>query len=369
MRSTVNRCSTVRRQTAGSISPTRPTAATKLVELVHDEAGDAVVHDLGHRALPHRHDGRAAGHRLDHHQPERLRPGDGEEERVRVREQLALALVADLALVHDLVAVDVRLDLRLEVLAVRLLQHAGHDELAAQPLGRLDAVVEALGLADAAEGQQVVVLLGRVRPLLDGDGVVGEAGPAHAGRRHRALVLADADVADLAGELLVEAVGELVEGAVDGVDHRRRQVAAEGDAEEPGVVVHEVELALLDVGERERDLARVVGRHADPVGHLLREQGAELGRRVRVAGGVEAHVVAVGDEPVAELLDDPLRAAVAGGRDGDPGRCELGDAHGGIVEDARRRSDRSHATAGTCRWEAHTRCPARRRTGQSPCQT
>ena len=161
-----------------------------------------------------------------------------------MREQLALALVAHLALVDDLVAVDVRLDLLLEVLAVRLLQHAGHDELAVQPLGGLDAVVEALGLADAAEGQQVVVLLGRVRPLLDGDGVVGEAGPAHAGRRHRALVLADADVADLVGELLVEAVGELVEGAVHGVDHRRRQVAAEGDAEEPGVVVHEVEPAL-----------------------------------------------------------------------------------------------------------------------------
>ena len=217
-----------------------------------------------------------------------------------------------------------------------------------EPLGRLDAVVEPLGLTDAAEGQQVVVLLGRVRPLLDGDGVVGETCPAHVGRRHGALVLADADVADLLGELLVEAVGDGVEGAVDGVDHGRREVAAEGDAQEPRVVVHEVEPARLDVGEGERDLAGVVGRHADPVGHLLGEQRAELGRRVRVAGGVEAHVVAVGDEPVAELLDDPLRAAVARGRDGDPRRCELGDAHGGILQD-------SHASARTCRWEAHTR--------------
>ena len=63
------------------------------------------------------------------------------------------------------------------------------------------------------------------------------------------------------------------------------------------MVVDEVEVALLDVGERERDLAGVVGRHADAVGHLGGEEGAELGRGVRVAGGVEADVVAAATSP------------------------------------------------------------------------
>ena len=256
-----------------------------------------------------------------------------------MREQLALALVGHLALVDDLLAVDERLDLLLEVVAVLVLQHAGHDEPAAQALGGGDAVVEALGLADPAEGQQVVVLLGRVRPLLHGDGVVGEAGPVHAGRPHGLLVLADADVGHLGAELLVEAVGGRVEGAVHRVHHGRGQVAAEGDAQEARVVVDDVEGLLLDVGEGERDVPGVEGGLAHDLRHLPREQRAELGGRVRVAGGVQHHVVAAGGEPVAQLLHDPLRAAVAGRRDHDPGRGDLGDAHDGILQEDRRCAD------------------------------
>src|SRR5665647_1398097 len=80
-------------------------------------------------------------------------------------------------------------------------------------------------------------------------------------------------------------------------------------------------------------VARVIAGLAQHFGHLLGEQCAEIGGRVRVAGGVQHHLVPARHEPVAELLDDPLRAAVARRRDGDPWRSQLGDAHAGIIQD------------------------------------
>ena len=86
------------------------------------------------------------------------------------------------------------------------------------------------------------------------------------------------------------------------------------------MVVHEVEAAALDVGEGVRDVTGVVARLAHDLGHLHGEEGAQLSGGVRVAGGVQNDLVATRHQPVAELLDDPLRASVAGGRHGDPRR-------------------------------------------------
>ena len=65
-------------------------AATASSTVVHDEAGDAVVDHLGDRAAAERHHRRAAGHRFDHHQAERLGPVDGEQQRRGAAEEVAL---------------------------------------------------------------------------------------------------------------------------------------------------------------------------------------------------------------------------------------------------------------------------------------
>ena len=67
------------------------------LQAVDHVPGDAVVDHLGHRAVPEGQHGRAAGHRLDHGEAERLRPVDGEEKRARFAEELDLAAVVDLA--------------------------------------------------------------------------------------------------------------------------------------------------------------------------------------------------------------------------------------------------------------------------------
>src|ERR1700722_20918768 len=47
----------------------------RLMDVVDDQAGDAVLDDFGNRAGAIGEDGGAGGHRLNHHQPELLGPG------------------------------------------------------------------------------------------------------------------------------------------------------------------------------------------------------------------------------------------------------------------------------------------------------
>jgi hypothetical protein len=50
----------------------------RLLRILDDETGRAILDDLRHGTLPKRDHRRATGHRLDHHQPKRLRPIDRE---------------------------------------------------------------------------------------------------------------------------------------------------------------------------------------------------------------------------------------------------------------------------------------------------
>ena len=67
------------------------------VDVLDDEAGEAVVDDFRHRAAIERDDRRAAGHGLDHDQAERLRPVDRHQQRDRAAQEFRLLLVGDLA--------------------------------------------------------------------------------------------------------------------------------------------------------------------------------------------------------------------------------------------------------------------------------
>ena len=100
------------------------------------------------------------------------------------------------------------------------------------------------------------------------------------------------------------------------------------------MVVDDVERAVAsDLVEGPRGVPGVVGRAPYLARHLRGEERVQLGRGVRVAGRVEVHLVPAGDEAVAQVLDDPLGAAVAGGRHRDPRRRDLGDPHDPIVSD------------------------------------
>ena len=193
-----------------------------LVHILDDESGDAVVDDFGDRSVAERDDRCARGHGLDHDQPEGFRPEDGEEESGGVGEQLAPPRVADFAEKDDLV-VQLGLDDVVEVVGILRLQRAGHDQATAGTACHLYGQVEAFRLANTAEGQQVVVLLLLQRPHAEVDGIGHHPSPVHAGRTHGALVLADGVVGDRPPELVVETGGDLVEGRVDGVQHRRQR--------------------------------------------------------------------------------------------------------------------------------------------------
>ena len=115
-----NRSSTRARHAAGSSWSTRPIACARSSALSRRKPGDAVGDELGRRAPVRRDDRRAAGHRLDHDEPERLRPADREQHGARPGEQLDLLVVRHVLEHLDVVA-EQGFDLVLEVRELRRL--------------------------------------------------------------------------------------------------------------------------------------------------------------------------------------------------------------------------------------------------------
>src|SRR3984885_16388141 len=67
-----------------------------LILAVYDEAGQPVFQHLRHRTVLECNDRGAAGHRLDHHQSERLAPPDREKQRRRISQKFLLLILAGL---------------------------------------------------------------------------------------------------------------------------------------------------------------------------------------------------------------------------------------------------------------------------------
>src|SRR5688572_10088701 len=85
-------------------------ARNELSEGVHDPAdvktGPPVFHHLLDRPAAMRDHGRATGHGLDHHEPERLVPLNGKKERRRVTQEFILLWMIDGTDPADLLTVD-----------------------------------------------------------------------------------------------------------------------------------------------------------------------------------------------------------------------------------------------------------------------
>ena len=87
---------------------------------------------------------------------------------------------------------------------------------------------------------------------------------------------------------LVHVAGLAGERPVDGVDDGHRRERAEGQAEQAGMVVNDVELTCaLQAGD---GVAQLPERVTDPLARRRRVDGLELGRRPRVARREERHV-------------------------------------------------------------------------------
>src|SRR6059058_1908903 len=93
------------------------------------------------------------------------------------------------------------------------------------------------------------------------------------------------------------------------------------------MVVDDVEVAgpLVAV----EDVAQLPEGAADPLTRGDRVHGRELRDGVRIARSEQRDVVPAVDQPVREQRDDPLDAAVAGGRHGEPTRGDDGNFHAG----------------------------------------
>src|SRR5438034_369615 len=85
--------------------PATPTAelwyathrADSLIKIINDKAGHAVVDNLRNRSAAIRDNRRAASHRFNHHEPERLRPVNGKQQRLGAAQQNVFVALSDLA--------------------------------------------------------------------------------------------------------------------------------------------------------------------------------------------------------------------------------------------------------------------------------
>ena len=97
--------------------------------------------NFGNRAAAIRNDGRAAGHRLNHHQPERLRPVDRKQQHIRIAQELIFLSFADLANeLHERIAEQWGDD-QIEIILIYAIDFRRNLKGHAHLLGNLDSAV------------------------------------------------------------------------------------------------------------------------------------------------------------------------------------------------------------------------------------
>ena len=137
-----------------------PDALRHLFNVAADKSVHAILDNLFDGSAGERENRRAARHRFDHDEAERLLPLNREEERPRSREQPIFLRRIRFADVLDLAAVDVWSDFVLPVGLEDRLDLAGDLQPDPRKARGLDRQVRSLARRDAAEEGDVVVLRG-----------------------------------------------------------------------------------------------------------------------------------------------------------------------------------------------------------------
>ena len=289
-----------------------------------EEARLPVLDHLRRGALGEREHRRAARERLQHDQPERLVPPDGEQERGGTREQLELLLVGHLAEVTDLVG-EVGLHLRLEVFALPRLAHLGRHQQGHPSLaGDGDGAMRSLARGHPPQVEAVPAGARAEREVGCVDAVVDHTCDRKLWHR-TALGMGDGDDRHRARDLRVDVGHLVVELAVDRRDDPQIGEAAGVERAGDAVVVDDVAVAHRLV--RVDEVAHLRHHHPDALALGLRQDPLPRDRARGVAGGEEQHVVARRLEPGSEPVDDQLDAAVERGRHRCPRRGDDADAH------------------------------------------
>src|SRR5215218_1187576 len=288
-----------------------------------------VLDDLRCGAQGVRHDRRAAGQSFGHHQSERFFPLDGEEQKSRPGEQLLLALTSHLALVDDVLSVEVGLDALLEVVGVHSrIYLAGHAQRDARLLGYVYGVVCPFVLAEASQEERVVFLLGPERVRFDLDGVVDRAHVVQL-RAPGALRVGDGVEVDPIGDHAAQPLNVWIERPVQSVQYRSVRQSSQTRRHRTGMIVDDV--VLIGLQESGHDLYghgmhRVVEVLAAKA-HGIIEGSVQAGLCARVSRSIEGDVVPPIDELVGEQADYPLYPSIALGRHPDPGWRNLRYSH------------------------------------------
>jgi hypothetical protein len=270
------------------------------LRILDRETRDAVVDDLRHRSLAARDDGRAAGHRLDHHQTERLRPVDRQQQGERVAEEVVLLSIADLADELDQRIVEQVLDGG-EVFPVGLVDLGRDPERHAEVLRDADRTIDALLGRDPAEESEVLARLLVERVQLVGQAVMDGAAPVREVER-RTLRVRDGDDRNVAEPAVEGRQVRNVETSVKRRDVRRWLPARERKVQVVDVEVDDVELGrarahLVEHGHVPRQLVDAL---------FVEPERARTGRDetragLRITTREQRHVVTLPDQLLRQV--------------------------------------------------------------------
>ncbi len=288
-----------------------------------------MVDHFRHRAVVERYDRGAAGQGLDHHQAERLRPGDREQQGRGVAEELRFCGLADLADIVDQRVIQQMLDLVGEERLIGGIDLGRDLQGQAGPLGDLDRRLRSLFRRDPAQKGEIAAAGPGVEAEQVGrQAMVDRARPVQL-RLDRALMVGDRDQAIVGKAAIAGAQVLHVEPAMQrgqaalgpGLEHRKMQQI---DMEMQNVEAVRVGPDPIKHGEMGGMIRFQRRIHAQG----LRPALDQLGPGPAAAAGVQRHIMAGRDQRVGQIGNDALGAAIEPGRHGFVQGRDLRDPHG-----------------------------------------
>lgn len=123
--------------------------------ILDDEAGQALIYDLGNGAAIVRDDRGAACHRFNHDEAERLRPVDGNEQPDRTTEEVRFFMISDFADVIDERVVHQRANDSVVIVLIGPIDFCRDLERDAASYGDFDGAIDPLFRRDPAQHSQI----------------------------------------------------------------------------------------------------------------------------------------------------------------------------------------------------------------------
>lgn len=295
-----------------------------------DEARHPVLDDLGDRAAVPGDHGGPAGHRLDHHEAEGFRPVDREQERPSASQELALLKVVHGSEIGR-VGAQQGAYAAVEIIRVADIDRAAEPDRQAGRAGDADRHVGSFLVGHATHEGHMVVRHGAQLVARSVDAVMHDAGPVRSrdacrlrrrNRRHRKV-----------GEALKEKRPvELVDPPMDGGQAAPAVLTQESRMREFAVAVDDVELVEPQAqGFQLQGVqgGRDPGSHP-PVSALQSRETRVIANARQVCRTVrrskQCYFNAQASKRRAEIMHNPLGAAMLGWGDGKYVWCNLGDA-------------------------------------------